>query len=109
MVLCTNAPLFRLDGDLHMSSITSDRLYALEIRPQELSLYGEAVSFQVRYAPVADDLEEERTEHPTVLVVEASVQVPHPEHDDQTIDLEVLKIGWEATITTPAGDCGNQI
>lgn len=82
-----------------MSEVTGDRLYALELRPQEFSLYGEAVRFQVRYAPVADDLGEPATEHPKVLILEAVVDVQGP--DEQPMALTVLKIGWEATITTP--------
>lgn len=81
--------------------IAADRLYGISLRPHELALYGQAVSFAVRYAPVSAG-EGPLTIHYKVLVLEISAR---PEADDELArqggqELLVAKCGWELELST---------
>ncbi|HYE07628.1 MAG TPA: hypothetical protein VEL07_19070 [Planctomycetota bacterium] len=85
--------------------IAADRLYALDIRPQELAVYGERVRFDLRYAPIFDDPAEVADRHYKLLVLE--ILAPLPPADAQRRggpagggELALLKIGWELELTT---------
>lgn len=81
--------------------MTSDRLYGVSIRPQELAVYGENVRFDLRYAPIYDDADEAVTEHFKLMVLEVSCEVPP---DDElrlpARRLELVKCGWELSLET---------
>jgi hypothetical protein len=82
--------------------IVADRLYALEIRPQELAVHGERVRFDLRYGAIFEDPSEVAERHFKLLVFE--VRAPRPadapaERDDE---LQLLKIGWELELAPAA-------
>jgi hypothetical protein len=84
--------------------ITADRLYSISVRPQELDLYGDALTFALRYAPMIDAPDEQHTTHFKILVVEVTARIS-PE--DRTAfggheTLQVAKCGWEVELTTSA-------
>lgn len=79
------------------TTIAGDRLYGLSFRPHELALYGDRVSFALRYAPMCDDPAATAAAHYKVLVLEV---VARPEADDELArqgqrELLVAKCGWE--------------
>lgn len=84
------------------SSIAGDRLYGISMRPQELAIYGEAVSFSLRYGPVVEDPSAESTQHFKLLVLEVHADL---KQDDALAHgkprkLQLLKCGWEIELTT---------
>ena len=82
-------------------ALTSDRLYGVSYRPQELALYGEKVRFQLRSAAMFDDPEEITDTHFRLLVLEIHADLPaDDELGRQGGSLQLLKIGWEATLST---------
>ncbi len=83
-------------------SLAGDRLYGISLRPQELAIYGEAVSFALRYGPVVDDPSAELTQHFKLLVLEVHADL---NQDDALAHgkprkLQLLKCGWELELTT---------
>lgn len=85
------------------TTIAGDRLYGISLRPQELAIYGEAVSFSLRYGPVVEDPSSETTQHFKLLVLEVHADL---NQDDALAHgkprkLQLLKCGWEIEITTP--------
>ena len=56
--------------------IVADRLYGIQLRPQELALYGEQVRIDLRYAPVFEDPDEVTATHYKLLVCEISAELP---------------------------------
>ena len=83
--------------------LTADRLYGVELRPQELALYGESVHFGLRMAPMFDDPEALLDEHFVLLVVEIHADVPASE-DLGTADrhVQLARVGWEGEVKTSA-------
>jgi hypothetical protein len=84
-------------------TIAGDRLYGISLRPQELAIYGEAVSFSLRYGPVVEDPSSELTQHFKLLVLEVHADL---NQDDALAHgkprkLQLLKCGWEIELTTP--------
>ena len=84
------------------STIAGDRLYGISMRPQELAIYGEAVSFALRYGPVVDDASAEATQHFKLLVLEIHADL---RQDDALAHgkprkLQLLKCGWELELRT---------
>jgi hypothetical protein len=84
-------------------TIAGDRLYGISLRPQELAIYGEAVSFALRYGPVVEDPSAELTQHFKLLVLEVHADL---RQDDALAHgkprkLQLLKCGWEIELTTP--------
>lgn len=84
------------------STIAGDRLYGISLRPQELAIYGEAVSFSLRYGPVVEDPSAELTQHFKLLVLEVHADL---KQDDALAHgkprkLQLLKCGWEIELTT---------
>ncbi len=83
--------------------IAADRLYGLSYRPQELALYGDQVRFALRVAAMFDDPEEITDRHFRLLVLEISCDLPADDELGRDAgSIQLLKIGWELTITTPA-------
>ncbi len=84
--------------------IAADRLYALDIRPQELAVYGERVRFDLRYAPIFDDPAEIAERHYKLLVLEilAPLSADDAKQRGGQRELALLKIGWELELTTAA-------
>jgi hypothetical protein len=84
------------------AAIGSDRLYGISMRPQELSLYGEKVTFSVRYSPIFDDENEETDRHYKLLVLEISADLGQGVSTGSPgRQLQLLKCGWELELTTP--------
>ena len=86
------------------TTIAGDRLYGISMRPQELAIYGEAVSFSLRYGPVVEDPSAELTQHFKLLVLEVHADL---KQDDALAHgkprkLQLLKCGWELELTTTA-------
>lgn len=84
------------------TTIAGDRLYGISLRPQELAIYGEAVSFSLRYGPVVENPSAETTQHFKLLVLEVHADL---KQDDALAHgkprkLQLLKCGWEIEITT---------
>ncbi len=84
-------------------TIAGDRLYGISMRPQELAIYGEAVSFSLRYGPVVENPSAELTQHFKLLVLEVHADL---KQDDALAHgkprkLQLLKCGWEIELTTP--------
>lgn len=82
--------------------IAADRLYSINLRPQELDLYGDALTFALRYAPMIDDPTEQHTTHFKLLVLDITAKIS-PE--DRSAfggheSLQVAKCGWEVELTT---------
>ncbi len=85
-----------------LAVLQSDRLYGISYRPQELALYGANVRFLLRTAAVFDDPEEMTDTHFRLAVLEITADLPaDPEIGRPAGEVLLLKIGWEATLTTP--------
>ncbi len=84
--------------------IAADRLYALDIRPQELAVYGQRVRFDLRYAPIFDDPAEVADRHYKLLVLEilAPLSADDARQRGGQRELALLKVGWELELTTAA-------
>ena len=81
--------------------LIGDRLYGVEYKPHELSIYGEQVNFHLRWSPIADDLAQAATTHYRLLVLEIVAEVPQDGLDPrQGQVIELLKIGWECELRT---------
>jgi hypothetical protein len=85
-------------------TIVGDRLYGISLRPQELAIYGDAVSFALRYGPVVDDPSAELNQHFKLLVLEIQADL---KQDDALAHgkprkLQLLKCGWELELNTVA-------
>src|SRR3954468_19079923 len=78
--------------------IVADRLYALEIRPQELAVHGERVRFDLRYGAIFDDPSEVAVRHFKLLVCERRAPRP-PDAPSDGDELQLLKIGWELELS----------
>ncbi len=83
-------------------TIAGDRLYGISLRPQELAIYGDAVSFALRYGPVVDDPSAELKQHFKLLVLEIHADL---KQDDALAHgkprkLQLLKCGWELELNT---------
>lgn len=80
-----------------LPTIVGDRLYGISMRPQELAIYGERVTFSLRYAAIFDDGGEAAKRHFKLLVLEIGADLPpDPEVGrTETTQLELLKCGWE--------------
>mgnify|MGYP000131121494 CR=1 FL=1 len=87
-------------------SIVADRLYGIQLRPQELALYGEQVRIDLRYAPVFEDPDEVTATHYKVLVCEISAELPLDDALRRPAGqrLLLLKCGWELELTS-ADEC----
>ena len=48
-------------GDKVPVRLVGDRLYGVDYKPHELSIYGERVNFHLRWSPIADDMAESAT------------------------------------------------
>lgn len=81
--------------------MTSDRLYGISMRPQELAVYGDRVQFDLRYSPIFDDEGEHNREHYKMMVLEISCELP-PDDELQlpARRLELAKCGWELSLET---------
>ncbi len=80
-------------------TIVADRLYGISLRPHELALHGERVSFSVRYGTIGDDIP--ATTHFRLLVLEIHATV-ELEDGAPPQRLELLRCGWELELATPA-------
>jgi hypothetical protein len=85
-------------------TLAGDRLYGISLRPQELAIYGDAVSFALRYGPVVDDPAAELNQHFKLLVLEIHADL---KQDDALAHgkprkLQLLKCGWELELNTVA-------
>lgn len=83
-------------------TLAGDRLYGISLRPQELAIYGDAVSFALRYGPVVDDPAAELKQHFKLLVLEIHADL---KQDDALAHgkprkLQLLKCGWELELNT---------
>ena len=63
-------------GDKVPVRLVGDRLYGVDYKPHELSIYGERVNFHLRWSPIADDMAESATTHYRLLVLEITAEVP---------------------------------
>jgi hypothetical protein len=79
-----------------------DRLYGISLRPQELALYGEKVSFSLRYGPVTEDEPQATSKHFKLLVLEIHAQVNAGDDLGRAAPrrLQLLKCGWELELGT---------
>jgi len=87
-------------------TLAGDRLYSINLRPQELALYGERVDFSLRYGPIGADADGPDRTHYKLLVLEITVDLP-PDDElaaGKPLHLQLLKCGWELTLTT-SHDC----
>lgn len=76
--------------------VIADRLYGIEMRPQELALFGAQVHFNVRFSPIFEDSEAETTEHFQLLVLEVHADLPEENVQGRPAGrLDLLKCGWE--------------
>jgi len=81
--------------------IVGDRLYGINMRAQELALYGERVRFQLRYSPIFDEPVEAQTQHFKLLVLEIDCELDaDDELGRQGRRLELLKCGWELELSS---------
>lgn len=79
--------------------ISGDRLYGITMRPQELALYGERVSCEVRYSPIVDDEAAASERHYKLLVLEIEVELAGAT-EAAPRRLQLLKCGWELELTS---------
>ena len=79
--------------------ISGDRLYGIAMRPQELALYGERVSCEVRYSPIVDDEAVAAERHYKLLVLEIAVDLASATAGPAR-RLQLLKCGWELELTS---------
>ena len=80
----------------HGVRVVADHLYGISYKPHELSEFGERVHFDVRWIPVADDLDASDTTHYRLCILEVAADVPaQPERNHPGGMLELLKIGYE--------------
>jgi len=86
------------------ANIVADRLYGIQLRPQELALYGDKVRIDLRYAPVFEDPDEETATHYKLLVCEISAELPADDALRRPAGqrLLLLKCGWELEFATDA-------
>nr|MBA2482732.1 hypothetical protein [Planctomycetota bacterium] len=83
-------------------TIVADRLYGISMRPQELALYGEKVSFDLRYSPIYDDEHEVTATHFKLLVLEISADLPKDDElGREQKRLQLVKCGWELELSVP--------
>lgn len=84
--------------------IVSDRLYGITLRPQELAIYGEKVSFSLRYSPIFDAPDEETSAHFKLLVLEVYADVAADDvlGQGRVRRLQLIKCGWEVELASPA-------
>jgi len=82
------------------TSIVGDRLYGIEMRPQEMALFGDRVHFHIRFSPIADE-DVPTTQHFKLLVLEVVAPLPedHPKAAELR-ELQVLKCGWELELSS---------
>ena len=88
--------------DVDYATVTGDVLYGIELRPQELSLFGENLQFSLRYSPIFDDSEAMQREHYKIIVLECFQTLP-PDMEvgrEQAVDLCLLKVGWQLGLET---------
>jgi hypothetical protein len=80
----------------------NDRLYGISMRPQELAVYGESVSFSLRYGPVMDDAAAAVKQHFKLLVLEIHADLPGNDAlaQGKPRRLQLLKCGWELELST---------
>jgi hypothetical protein len=83
--------------------ISGDRLYGITMRPQELALYGERISCEVRYSGIVDDEAVASSRHYKLLVLEIEVSLPGATGASPR-RLQLLKCGWELELTS-ASSC----
>jgi hypothetical protein len=82
--------------------VAGDVLYGIELRPQELLLYGDEIPFQLRYAPIFEDPAAVVREHYKLLVLECIKTLP-PDlavGRTQAMELRLMKVGWQLQVTT---------
>ena len=88
------------------AAISGDRLYGISMRPQELALYGERVSCEVRYSAIADDEAATAERHYKLLVLEIAANANAPGAPGApgapVRRLQLLKCGWELELTSSA-------
>lgn len=82
--------------------LAADRLYALNLRPQEWDGLRGSTELALRYGPM-DDGAEATARHWTLLLVEGRARLPadDPLAAANPDGLEVLRIGWEAELELP--------
>ncbi|MBA3700885.1 MAG: hypothetical protein H0W78_18705 [Planctomycetes bacterium] len=85
-----------------ITTIVGDRLYGISLRPQELAIYGEAVSFSLRYGPVVEDPSAELRQHFKLLVLEVHADLGQDDAlaHGKPRKLQLLKCGWEIELAT---------
>jgi hypothetical protein len=85
-------------------TIVADRLYGISMRPQELALYGDKVSFTLRYSPVYEDEHEVTDTHFKLLVLEMSADLPPDDELGRAAGstLQLVKCGWELELKSSA-------
>lgn len=86
-----------------LPTLTADRLYGIQIRPQELALYGENAQFSLRYGITNEEPDQATVEHFKLVVLEITALAPADE--DLGIaerQLDLLKCGWELEFSTPS-------
>ncbi len=79
--------------------ISGDRLYGIAMRAQELALYGERVTCEVRYSPIVDDEAVAAERHYKLLVLEIEVELAGAAGSPPR-RLQLLKCGWELELTS---------
>lgn len=90
------------------SHIVADRLYGIELRPQELAQFGAAVHFGVRCSAIYDVADQPQQTHYQLLVLEIWTDVPADDPSGRPAGrLDLVKCGWELELATeeavPAG------
>lgn len=83
---------------VNTSSVVGDRLYGISMRPHELALYGERVSFTLRYSPIFDEPAQMTERHFTLLVLEIHAEVVMDGQAPKR--LQLVKCGWEMELST---------
>jgi hypothetical protein len=79
--------------------ISGDRLYGIAMRPQELALYGQRVSCEVRYSAIVDDEAVAAERHYKLLVLEIEVALAGTTGAAPR-RLQLLKCGWELELSS---------
>lgn len=84
------------------ATVVSDVLYGIELRPQELLLYGDEIPFQLRYAPIFEDPAAEVRDHYKLLVLECVKTLPPDVAVGRThgVELRLMKVGWQLQVAT---------
>jgi hypothetical protein len=85
-------------------TLSSDRLYGITMRPQELAVYGERVEFSLRYSPIFDHEDETTDTHYKLLVLEISAELSEEDELKRATHgpLLLVKCGWELELKTAA-------